>query len=150
GESRSLHRMIRMPTAAELADVYMKGAAEVRAAVAGMTRAQLTARPIPDRWSTLEVLAHLADFEPIFAERMMRVIALPEALLLSADENLFAKSMDYHSRDADEELAVIEATRRKLARIIRSQSPEQMKKSGVHSSRGLLTLEQIVQGAIGH
>lgn len=139
-----------MATATELADAYLKGAADVRAAVAGMTRSQLTTRPIPGRWSTLEVLAHLADFEPILAERMIRVIALPEPLLLSADETLFAKAMDYHARDAEEELAVIDATRRKLARIIRSLTPEQLRKTGMHSSRGLMPLEQIIQTATNH
>ena len=58
---------------AELADVYLAGAAQLRAAVAGMTREQLIARPIPGTWSTLEVVAHIADFEPISTDRIRRV-----------------------------------------------------------------------------
>ena len=53
-----------MPTPAELADQYLAGAKSLREAVKGMTREQLTARPIPGKWSTLEVVCHLADFEP--------------------------------------------------------------------------------------
>ena len=41
----------------------------LRNAVAGMTREQLVARPVPGRWSTLEVVCHVADFEPILADR---------------------------------------------------------------------------------
>ncbi len=138
-------------TAAELADAYLKGATDLRAAVAGMTREQLTARPVPGRWSTLEVVCHLADFEPVFAERMKRIIALGDTpLLLAADENLFAKALRYHDRDAEEEVTLIESTRRQMARIIRGLTAEQLRAAGVHNKRGLITLEQTIQAAIDH
>ena len=106
-----------MSTSHELADAYLKGAADLRAAVAGMTRDQLTARPVAGKWSTLEVVCHLADFEPIFVDRMKRVLALGDApLLLAADENQFFAALRYHDRDVDEELAVVDATRRQMAR----------------------------------
>ena len=60
----------------QLIDSYLAGARTLRQAVAGMSREQLRARPIPGKWSTLEVVCHLADFEPVFADRMKRVIAL--------------------------------------------------------------------------
>jgi hypothetical protein len=140
-----------MPTAAELADEYLKGAADLRAAVAGMTREQLTARPVPGRWSTLEVLCHVADFEAVFAERMKRIIALgPTPLLVAADEKLFTKELKYHDRDADEELALTGATRGQMARIIRKLTPEQLRLTGVHTTAGLVTLEKVIQTAIEH
>jgi hypothetical protein len=138
-------------TAAELADEYLKGAADLRAAVAGMTREQLTARPVPGRWSTLEVLCHLADFEAVFAERMKRIIALgPTPLLVAADEKLFTRELKYHDRDADEELALTAATRGQMARIIRKLTPEQLQLTGVHTTAGLVTLEKVIQTAIDH
>lgn len=139
-----------MPTAAELAAAYRKGAADLRAAVAGMTREQLTARPIPGKWSTLEVVAHVADFEPILAERMKRIIALPDAKLLAADENLFVKELFYHDRDVSEELAVIDAVRAATARIIERLTPEQLQRTGEHSLKGPVTLEKAIQTAINH
>jgi hypothetical protein len=44
-----------------------------------MDRSQLLARPIPRKWSTLEVVCHLADFEIVYADRIKRVIAENEA-----------------------------------------------------------------------
>jgi hypothetical protein len=63
----------------ELIEQYLAGPGLLRRAVAGMTRDQLPARPIPGKWSTQEVVCHLADYEPIYADRMKRVIALKEA-----------------------------------------------------------------------
>ena len=58
-----------MPTPAELADQYLAGANSLREAVKGMSREHLTARPVPGKWSTLEVVCHIADFEPVLADR---------------------------------------------------------------------------------
>jgi hypothetical protein len=139
-----------MSAAENLVESYMKGVADLRAAVRGMTKEQLAAKPVPGRMSTLEVLCHLSDFEPVFAERMKRIIALDTPLLLAADENDFLRELRYGDRDAEEELALIELTRKQIARILRGLKPEQFQRSGVHSQKGLLTLERVVQGAINH
>lgn len=135
----------------ELADQYLAGAAALRKAVAGMTREQLTARPVPGKWSTLEVVAHVADFEPIIAERMKRIVAMQDVpLLLAADEELFAKAFNYHDRDVEEELALVDAVRRQMARIIRGLRPGQLELTGCHNKRGIVTLQQVIQTATNH
>lgn len=139
-----------MSTATELATAYRKGAADLRVAVAGMSREQTLARPIPGKWSTLEVVCHIADFEPILVERMKRIIALPEAKLLAADENLFVEKLHYHDRELHEELDVVDATRTATARIIAKLTPEQLERKGDHSIKGPVTLASVIQGAINH
>ncbi|MFM8271247.1 MAG: DinB family protein [Gemmata sp.] len=141
-----------MPSPHELADQYLAGAAQLRAAIAGMTREQLTARPVAGKWSTLEVVCHLSDFDPILADRMKRVIALHSEvpLLMGADENLFVTELRYAERDAGEELAVIDATRKQMARIIRGLKPEQLQLTGNHNKRGFQTLEKVIGMAINH
>jgi uncharacterized damage-inducible protein DinB len=134
----------------QLIQSYLAGPAMLREAVSGLTRAQLESRPIAGKWSTLEVVCHLADFEPIFADRMKRVIALDEPSLLGADENRFAASLAYHARDVEEELAIIEHTRRQMARILSRQSEEVLQRVGVHNERGPRTLEQLLTTIINH
>src|SRR5436853_1689729 len=99
-------------------DAYLAGPAALRAAVRGMSREQLRAQPIAGKWSTLEVVCHIADFDPILADRMKRVIAEDEPKLLGADENRFAAALAYHAREVEEELTIIERTRSQLARIL--------------------------------
>ena len=136
----------------EMADQYLAGAAQLRAAVAGMTREQLVARPVAGKWSTLEVVCHIADFDPVLTDRMKRIIALSAdvPLLLAADENLFLAALNYHARDAEEELALIDATRRQMARIIRGLAPAQLQLTGNHNKKGLMTLERVIQMATNH
>ena len=136
-----------------LLEHYLAGVDMLRQAVAGMTHKQLLARPIPGKWSALECVCHIADFDPILADRMKRIIALGSGdvpLLLAADENLFVQALGYHDRDVEEELALIDLVRKQMARIIRSLAPEQLKQTGCHNIRGLVTLEQVIQGATNH
>ena len=139
-----------MSKIAELVDGYLAGVGQLRQAVAGLSREQLLARPIPGKWSTLEVVCHLADFEPVFADRMKRIIALDRPSLAAADENLYAAKLAYHERDVAEELAVIEVTRKQMARILRPLPDAVLERVGIHSERGPRTLADILSGATNH
>ena len=139
-----------MARLSDLTDTYLAGVQTLRDAVAGLTREQLLARPVPGKWSTLEVVCHLADFDPIHADRMKRVIAEDRPTLLGADETLFAAALAYHQRELEEELAIVEKTRRQMARILRTLPEEALARVGVHNERGPLTLEQLLAGGAGH
>ena len=139
-----------MSSLARLIESYVAGTAELRAAVAGMSRAQAVARPVVGKLSTLEVVCHLGDFEPIYADRVKRIIAEEKPALIGADENRFLAVLAYHERDLDEELAIIEHTRSQLARILRTLPDAALARVGVHSERGPLTLEQLLRSAIEH
>jgi uncharacterized damage-inducible protein DinB len=139
-----------MPALPELIENYLDGPPTLRRAVAGMSREQLTARPVPGKWSTLEVVCHIADFEPVYADRMKRVIAEERPALVSADEKRFAAALAYHDRDMEEELDLIERTRRQMARILRTLKPDALTRTGVHSEAGPRTLEQLVTGITNH
>src|SRR5262245_55041646 len=133
-----------------LIEQYLAGPGLLRRAVAGMTREQLLARPIPGKWSTQEVVCHLADYEPIYADRMKRVIALKEPELLQGDPGLFAARLAYDRPDVDEELALIELTRKQMARVLRVLKPEDFQRQGSHSRDGALTMEVLLQRITAH
>jgi uncharacterized damage-inducible protein DinB len=139
-----------MATLAQLAEEYLAGPQTVRQAVAGLNREQLVARPVAGKWSTLEVVCHLADFEPILADRMKRVIAEERPSLIGANENSFAAKLAYSSRDLNEELGIIDNTRRQMSRILKTLAPEALTRIGVHNERGPLTLETLLTTAIRH
>jgi uncharacterized damage-inducible protein DinB len=139
-----------MAAANQLIERYLNGPKQLRAATAGLTREQIVARPVPGKWSVLEVVCHLADFEPIYVERMKRVITHDRPLIMAADENLFAAKLAYHERDLEEELRVIELTRNTFGRILRTLPAEAFQRTGVHAERGLKTLEELLTLITNH
>ena len=139
-----------MPDLPEMIQAYLAGPPALRRAVAGLSREQLLARPVPGKWSTLEVVCHLADFEPILADRMKRIIAEDRPTLLGADEKRFAAALAYHERDLEEELTIIERTRGQMARILGTLKPEALARVGVHNERGPFTLERFLVITTGH
>ena len=115
-----------------------------------MTREQLLARPIPGKWSTMEVVCHIADFEPVYLDRMKRAIALKNPLVFVADENDFVKQLAYHDRDLEEELKLIEICRASMARILRHVPETVLTRTAIHNEKGLVTVEQMLTGITNH
>src|SRR5206468_4636165 len=131
-------------------EAYLGGAQALRQAVRGMSREQLLARPVNGKWSTLEVVCHLCDFEPIMADRMKRIIAEDNPTLLGASEVKFAAALAYPQRDIEEELTIIEKTRQQMARILRTLPASALQRPGTHNERGPQTLEKMLTTAINH
>jgi len=128
----------------KLVDEYVAAPAILRKAIAGMSHEQLLARPVAGKMSTLEVVVHLADFDPIIADRMKRIIALDNPPLIGADDKLYTEKLHYHDRNLEEELAIIDLTRSQVARILRKLPDSAWARTGQHSEKGPLTLEQMV------
>lgn len=129
---------------------YLAGPTQLRQSVKGMSAEQLKARPIAGKMSSLEVVCHLVDFDPVYVERMKRTITMDQPTLLGADENLFAEKLCYHDRDVEEELKLLELTRSCMGRILAKLPLEAWERTGVHNERGPMTLQKMVETMIGH
>jgi len=135
---------------ADLIAAYERGIEDLRTAVAGLTPEQIRARPIPGRWSTLEVVAHIADTEIFFTDRIERTIAMDRPLLMSVDERPYPERLKYELFDFAEQLDLFTALRRHLIRILRLQPPEAWQRVAVHSESGIVTLRQLVFQSVRH
>jgi hypothetical protein len=134
----------------QLINDYAAGPQLLREAVKGMSREQLQARPVAGKWSTLEVVCHIADFEIVGADRIKRVIAEERPTLPDGDENLFAKGLVYHSRELEDELQVIGSIRAQVSRILRTLKDDDFSRIGNHSAAGPMTLAQFVERGAKH
>src|SRR5216683_3779846 len=134
-------------------DTYLAGADALRRAVSGMTPDQTRARPVPGKWSTLEVVAHLADFDALDALRMKHIIALERPVLFDADEHRFEATLGYPERDLENELSLIENTRRQMARILRGLPDAALARACEYRLPDRIeqrTLDQVLTKAINH
>ena len=136
------------PTA--LIEAYLEGPARLRRAVIDLTSEQLRARPVAGRWSALELVCHLVDSEQAWCHRMKRVIAEDKPLLIGYDESRFAATLACHDRDLEQELLLLQAMREQMARILRTLPDAAWSYSGVHSERGLISLEDMLRAETEH
>ena len=131
-------------------EAYLAGPQDLRAAVAGLGREQLVSRPVPGKWSILEVVCHLADTDANIAHRIKRVLSEERPTFERVQPDRMQAALAYHARDAEEELTAFEVTRRQIARILSASPPEAWERRGVVGERGDRTVAQMVNGAIEH
>src|SRR5262245_20894041 len=137
-------------TPTDLISAYEQGVEELRLAVAGMTVEQLRSRPVAGRWSTLEVVCHVADCEQFFADRLKRTVAMERPLLLGADGFRYPEPLRYQDHHLELELDLVAVTRRQTAHTLRLVAPDAWKRTAVHSETGLVTLRQLLLHAVNH
>ena len=135
---------------AERIDAYLDGPRQLRRVVADLSPEQLKARPIAGKWSTLEVVCHLVDSEQAWCHRMKRAIAEEKPLLIGYDETRFTATLDYHARDVNSELVLLEGMRGQMALLLRVLPETTWARTAIHNERGLMTLREMLQAEVEH
>lgn len=131
-------------------DAYEAGPAKLRAAVAGLTREHLTARPGPGDWSVLEVVVHVADSDAIAIDRMKRMVIEDNPPLLYADETAYVNKLCTHDQDLEDALTLLEVGRRQFARVLRKLPAAAFARTGHHNRGGTKTVGGMVATYVEH
>ena len=100
------------------------------------TPAALDARPRPDEWSARENLAHLARHHAVFLDRFRRLLAEdrpPLGRYRAEDDREWPA---WAVLPAEEAVARLRGLRAELVRLVRSLSPAQSARVGVHPTFG--------------
>jgi uncharacterized damage-inducible protein DinB len=136
--------------ATERIDAYLASLPQLHRLVSDLSPHELRARPVPGKWSTLEVVCHLVDSEQAWCHRMKRVIAEERPLVIGYDETRFTRTLNYHEHALEEELALLEAMRQQMASILRGLPEPAWSRPGIHSEQGLMTLQEMLQTEVEH
>jgi uncharacterized damage-inducible protein DinB len=129
---------------------YGRGAELIRHAVAGLSRNEMLAHPVPGTWSIQQIVVHLLESDLIATHRMKRVIAEDNPSLTAYDESRFAKVLFYDAEPIDEILTMFALNRAQMLRILRRLPDAAFRRIGTHNQRGELTLTQMVQDYVDH
>jgi hypothetical protein len=116
----------------------------------GRSSLQLAAPEAPGRWSIAAVLQHLADSDLVWAYRLRRVLAEDRPVLVGYDQDLWADRLGYARADRDEALALFSALRAANLSLLRSTSPEELDRVGVHAERGEEPVRHMIRLYAGH
>jgi uncharacterized damage-inducible protein DinB len=134
----------------EIVEQYAAGAETINQAIAGLSREDLNALPVPGTWSIQQIVLHLMDSDLISSDRMKRVIAEENPTLIGFDETAFARGLFYEALDAGLAAELFAKNRQLMAETLRRVPDEAFDRFGTHSERGRVTLGQLVQGMVDH
>ncbi len=99
-------------------------------------------RPDPDRFTLREMVAHLADWEAVFLERLTKTRDEKNATLQGLDEGQVAIDHDYAHADPFECLTRYKARRVGIVTLLRGLASEQWARAGRHTEIGPISLEE--------
>lgn len=118
--------------------------------VKGVSAAKLRKRPAPDKWSAVEILAHLADTEIAVGWRVRAILGAPGVLVQAFDQDKWVEAGHYAKRDPRKCIEQFRTLREANVALYKSLTAEQWKHFGMHAERGEETIEHIVRMIAGH
>jgi len=111
---------------------------------------RLRRRPEPQKWSIVEIVAHLAEDELVTSWRYRQMLETPGCALAGFDQDLWERLGRYGTWSMDEALLMFRLLRKANLRLLQDLSPEQWQAFGVHAERGRITVRDLVFHMAGH
>jgi uncharacterized damage-inducible protein DinB len=102
------------------------------------------------KWSIAQVLAHLADAELVTGFRYRMVAGHDTPPIAAYDQDAWATKMRYEDIPLEESLDLFTALRRANVRLLRSLTAEERQRAGMHSERGLESIDHLSRLHTGH
>ena len=116
----------------------------------GMDDATLRRVEKPGKWSILQVIQHLADTELVQGYRLRMVLAHETPEIQGYDQDLWATQLKYSGGQLADSLSQLRALREANLRLLRSLTPQQFERVGLHSERGPESVRRMMQMTAGH
>lgn len=113
-------------------DAAEKDPKKIAAAVSGLPDSTLRLKPAPDKWSILEMLAHLADMEILYAYRMRQIVADKNPTIAPIDQDAWAKNLGYMEEKVPELVAQFGLMRHHNLNLLRRVKEDDLEKGAFH------------------
>jgi hypothetical protein len=120
-------------------------AAELDAAIR-RDDAALSRRPDGKNWAAKEVVCHLRDTEEMFMGRFGMILGMdnPKLSFDPTTPDRWAEERQYLRNDAQLALGAFRQRRDESLALLRTLTPEQWKRAGIHATRGPVTINDFV------
>ena len=132
-------------------DAAEKSPKEIAAAVSGLPDKILRYKPSPEKWSILEILAHLADVEILYAYRIRQMLADKKPVIAPIDQDDWARNLGYMESVPAELVALYGLNRHHNLRLLRRLKPADLEKAAFHPEHKKdVTVAEMVERMGGH
>ncbi|HYP02332.1 MAG TPA: DinB family protein [Pyrinomonadaceae bacterium] len=129
---------------------YEDGFAEVQRALANFPLEQLTARPLPGKWSACEIVQHLADSEMRGALRLRQLLAEDRPAIQAYDQDAYAERLNYNARDIAPALDAFRAARLTTAQLLPQMTDADWAREGTHPDHPRYTADNWLEIYAAH
>ncbi|MGE5276959.1 MAG: DinB family protein [Acidobacteriota bacterium] len=118
--------------------------------ISGVSRQTLTTPPAKGKWSVAQILAHLSELEMLWGYRVRMILERDGVELVGMDQDVWARNSRYDRIDPRRALDTFRAIRQANLELFGSLSPRALKRRGIHSQFGALTISSIMSLMAGH
>jgi len=115
--------------------------ARLRAAVAGLSAAQLDTPYRPGGWTVRQLVHHIADSHMNAVTRFKLALTEDEPLVKTYEERLWAELADANTPPIDSSLAILEHLHARWVILLRSLTPDQFPRKFRHPQWGAATVD---------
>jgi hypothetical protein len=129
---------------------YLNNYNEIFHILKNLSNEQINYKPAENKWSVHEIITHLADTEVQSHVRFRTILANKVPYMVYFDEMDWSIILEYTQINLEESLEVIKLMRRVNYNLLSRLKPEDFNKRGIHSTRGELTLKDLVNSYINH
>ena len=124
--------------------------AKIVGLIRGLSPRQLGKSPAPGKWSIREIIRHLADTEMVMGCRARWIAFEDHPTLVPFDQEKWAAGREREKEPLAETFERFRLLRRSQLRLFRSASKKDLRRTGFHPERGVVTLRVQLETLAGH
>lgn len=143
-------RLLNNLGAQDPVDVMGWTLSRIDALTRALERRGLQNEPAPNKWTAVQILSHLAEGEIVFAYRIRKALNASGEAIEAYDQNEWVKNSKYLQADPHLALSVFQALRKVNIARLKSLTPEQLDRFGIHSERGKESILHMARLCAGH
>jgi hypothetical protein len=115
----------------------------------GLDDATLRFRPASNEWSIMELVGHIIDVGTMWPARTRQMLASDNPTLPAVDPD-WVRQRDYQNKQPSFLLMTLAEQRAEYVEFLRILRPAQLARTGIHPTRGQLTVEQGIAALADH
>ena len=129
---------------------FEQGIGSFALSLQGLSDQVLDRAPAPGKWNIRQIAAHVADAEVLGATRMRFMVAEPEKVLNTWNQDKWATSLLYCDQKVEHSLELFRSVRNATGAMLRRLPPDCWERQATHEATGVVGLRKMLEHYTNH